>query len=135
MSENETPDAKSVALVAIREAVASKQMERAQHVEATRAIDVELRGLRAAEKALDPAAPSTATRETSFDVARRIMEEKGTATMSEVAAAMDKPKNTAKLALARLVEEGVVQRTGVTVARSPQFAWIAPTEVAGSVAA
>lgn len=115
-----TTEANQDVLAVIRERIAAKRQERAQAVEGLKTIDAELKGLATAEKALDPSA-SVAKRETSFDVAKRVMKEMGTSTIAQLAVEMGKPKNTAKLALARLEEQGFIRKTGNAPGRSPEY--------------
>lgn len=117
MAENEAINAALEGIRATREA---KQTERATVAEQLKAIDAELRQLTKAERALDPSA-TPARRESATDAALAVMREKGTATQSQVAEAMGKPKNTAKSALEKLVDQGHIVATGKFVNRSPEF--------------
>lgn len=112
------------ALAAIRANRAEQQAARATAMEAVKAIDVEIRKLNVAEKALDPTAAAP-RRAASVDNAREVMARLGTATQMVVAREMDVPKNTAKTALEKLEAEGAVKRTGKSVSRSPEFEYVA----------
>lgn len=110
------------ALTEIRTSRSKREEERAVVASQLREIDADIRRLAAAEKALMP--KDDQPRETSVDKARVILQDRPTITQSELAKLIDVPKNTARHALDRLAEEGVVKRTGKLVNRSPEFATV-----------
>lgn len=107
-------------LVGIRARQADAVSRREAAVEVVRQIDLELKGLATAEKALDPEIAAIKP-ESSVEQARRVMLDLGEATQAQVARAINRPKNTAKHALSVLVSEGVIEETGEVAARSPKF--------------
>lgn len=117
-------EARAAALKSIREARSECESQRTTALAQVKELDAQLRQLATAERALDPQVAAK-PRETSVDATRTIMLELRTATQSQVAKAIDKPKNTAKHALGVLVAEGVVKPTGRMVGRSPEFTIVA----------
>lgn len=110
------------ALAAIRANRDEKRAERVEAMNKVKAIDVEIRKLNVAEKALDANA-TPPQRALSVDAAREVMARLGKATQMVVAREMGVPKNTAKTALEKLEGEGSVRRTGAP-SRSPEFEYI-----------
>lgn len=111
------------ALEAIRAARAVRQEERVAVAAKLREIDVDIRRLTTAEKALSPVV-ATEPRRTSVEVAREIMTERDSITQAQLTKILGGPKNTARHALERLEEEGLLERTGRLIDRSPEFALV-----------
>lgn len=123
------------AVVTIHDALGQRVSTRDRLAREVKLLDGEIRRLRQAERVLSAptAAKATATaskprrarrsRGVSANVAavEAVMRELRTATQSEVAKRIGKPKNTAKAALEQLASRGVVQATGEFDRRSPQF--------------
>lgn len=113
------------ALDAVRSVKDARTRERDELVAATRAIDVEIRNLVRAERALcgsDNGNGDGHVGGTAIEAVERIMREVQTTTQSTLVKRLGKPKNTIKNALEVLTERGVVEPTGRIVERSPEFA-------------
>lgn len=122
------------AVATIREALQERVSTRDRLVQSVKSIDGEIRRLRQAERVLSaPVAKPVASKPrrrrnngVSQNVAavEAVMRELRTATQSEVAKRIGKPKNTAKAALEQLASRGVVAATGEFDRRSPLFALV-----------
>lgn len=120
------------AVATIREALNERVSTRDRLVREVKSIDGEIRRLRQAERVLSAPVVKAASkprgrpRGTSTNVAavEAVMRELRTATQSEVAQRIGKPKNTAKAALEQLASRGVVAATGEFDRRSPLFALV-----------
>lgn len=113
------------ALAGIREERQGLITKRDELSEQLKALDVEIRKLNVAERALDPSTvPVRAPLGSNTTSAREVMERLLSATQMQVAREMGKTKNAAKAALERLEAEGVVVRTGKSVHRSPIFEFV-----------
>lgn len=114
-------DALTLALAAIRAKQASLTTDRQEAQDRLRALDAELKQLGIAERALDTEAPARPRPATSTDRVHAFMLQQGEATMAEVAAAIERPKNTAKHGLVKMEAAGLIERTGELRDRSPVF--------------
>lgn len=119
------------AVASIREALDDRVSTRDRLVREAKSLDGEIRRLRQAERVLSAPVTKAAgkprrTRAESENVAavEAVMRELRTATQSEVARRIGKPKNTAKAALEQLASRGVVAATGEFNRRSPLFALV-----------
>lgn len=113
----------------IRTKITEKQQARAILVEQLRDLDDDLKALQKAEAVLNPqsAARSSETTETAL---RRIMEEKGAATLMVLTSLSGRQKNAVRTAVGKLLDQGFIERTGELVSRSPEYRIVASEEVA-----
>jgi hypothetical protein len=123
------------AVASIREALTERVSTRDRLVKQVTSLNAEIRRLRQAERVLSaPTSKTVASKPkrpkrangVSANVAavEAVMRELRTATQSEVAKRIGKPKNTAKAALEQLASRGVVAATGEFDRRSPLFALV-----------
>lgn len=123
------------AVASIRDALTERVSTRDRLVKQVTSLNAEIRRLRQAERVLSaPTSKTTASKPkrakrangVSANVAavEAVMRELRTATQSEVAKRIGKPKNTAKAALEQLASRGVVAATGEFDRRSPLFALV-----------
>lgn len=109
-------------VAAIHEALDERVSGRTRLVKQVKALDVEIRHLRQAERVLSATTAGKQSMPGSNVAAvEEVMRKLKTATQSEVAKRIGKPKNTAKAALEALAARGIVQATGEFDRRSPKF--------------
>jgi Fic family protein len=121
-------------IAGIREARAEREARREDLLAQAASLKGEIRQLEQAERALTGNGTPRGNGDgngngrrngSAIEAVETFMRAQGTATQSEVAKMLDRPKNTAKHALKVLTERGVVEPTGALIDRSPQYVLVA----------
>lgn len=117
----------------LRTKIADKQQERAILVDSLRVLDDALKSFQRAEAVLNPQTSAARGQETTEVALRRIMQERQAtdepnATLMDLVDATGRQKNAVRSAVAKLVTDGFLEKTGELINRSPEYRLVPPGE-------